>query len=132
MRIVVVDDHIFMRDSSPARLNRQETRYSVVASVGTGAEAIEACKKFSPDLMILDINLPDQNGIDIVPTIKRVSSRNQCAFVHRVPDGRSARSTRSAPARRVSWKRQIRGTISSARSSGSVKANNISLPKAAG
>ena len=72
MRIVVVDDHRFMRDLMTSTLNRQEANYSVVASVGTAAEAIEACKKFSPDLMILDINLPDQSGIDIVPAIKRV------------------------------------------------------------
>ena len=73
MRIVVVDDHIFMRDLTTSTLNRQEANYSVVASVGNGAEAIEACKKFTPDLLILDINLPDQRGIDIVPAIKRVS-----------------------------------------------------------
>ena len=73
MRIVVVDDHIFMRDLITATLNRQETHYSVVASVGNAAEAIEACKKFNPDLLILDINLPDQSGIDVVPAIKRVS-----------------------------------------------------------
>jgi two-component system nitrate/nitrite response regulator NarL len=73
IRIVVVDDHIFMRDLITARLNREETRYVVVASVGTAAEGIEACKEFAPDLLILDINLPDQNGIEIVPIIKRVS-----------------------------------------------------------
>lgn len=72
MRIVVVDDHIFMRDLITSTLNRQEAHYSVVAAVGTAAEAIEACKKFKPDLLVLDINLPDQSGIDIVPTIKRV------------------------------------------------------------
>lgn len=72
MRIVVVDDHRFMRDLITSTLNRQEAQYSVVASVGNAAEAIEACKKFKPDLIILDINLPDQSGIDIVPMIKRV------------------------------------------------------------
>ena len=73
MRIVVVDDHIFMRDLITSTLNRQEAHYSVVASVGNAAEAIAACKKFTPDLLVLDINLPDQSGIDIVPAIKRVS-----------------------------------------------------------
>ena len=75
MRIVVVDDHIFMRDLMTSTLNRQEANYSVVASVGNGAEAIEACKKFRPDLLILDINLPDKNGIDIVPVIKSISPK---------------------------------------------------------
>lgn len=73
MRIVVVDDHIFMRDLITATLNRQEAHYSVVASVGNAAEAIEACRKFTPDLLVLDINLPDQSGIEIVPQIKRIS-----------------------------------------------------------
>jgi DNA-binding NarL/FixJ family response regulator len=73
MRIVVVDDHNFMRDLMTSTLNRQEAQYSVVASVGNAAEAIEACRKFKPDLLILDINLPDRSGIDIVPEIKQVS-----------------------------------------------------------
>jgi DNA-binding NarL/FixJ family response regulator len=42
IRIVVVDDHRFMRDLMTSTLNRQEAHYSVVASVGTAAEAIEA------------------------------------------------------------------------------------------
>ena len=90
MRIVVVDDHIFMRDLITARLNREETRYVVVASVGNAAEAIEACKKFVPDLLILDVNLPDQNGIEIVPaTYRDHLAGNPCAVVHRVSDRRS-------------------------------------------
>lgn len=71
--IVVVDDHIFMRDLISATLSRHDLRYTVRASVGTAAGAIEACAKFAPDLLILDINLPDQSGIDIVPEIKRIS-----------------------------------------------------------
>lgn len=73
IRIVVVDDHIFMRDLIAATLKRQGERYDVVDSVGTAAAAISACKKLAPDLLILDINLPDQSGMDIVPEIMRVS-----------------------------------------------------------
>ena len=73
IRIVVVDDHIFMRDLIAATLKRQGERYDVVDSVGTAAAAISACKKLAPDLLILDINLPDQSGMDIVPEIKRIS-----------------------------------------------------------
>lgn len=73
IRIVVVDDHIFMRELIAATLKREGERYDVVDSVGTAAGSIAACKKFSPDLLILDINLPDRGGIEIVPEIKRVS-----------------------------------------------------------
>jgi DNA-binding NarL/FixJ family response regulator len=73
IRIVVVDDHIFMRDLISATLSRQPTCYTVLASVGTAGAAIRACQEFEPDLLILDINLPDQSGIDAIPEIKRVS-----------------------------------------------------------
>lgn len=73
LRIVVVDDHIFMRELITTTLNRQESRYTVVASVGNATAAIEACRVYTPDLLILDINLPDQSGIDVVPAIRTAS-----------------------------------------------------------
>lgn len=73
VRTVVVDDHCFMRELIGARLSRERSRFKVLAEVGDAAAAIAACEQLSPDLCILDINLPDQSGIDIVPELKRVS-----------------------------------------------------------
>jgi DNA-binding NarL/FixJ family response regulator len=73
LRIVVVDDHVFMRELISGMLQRQDSRYDVVASVGSAAEAVDAAATLLPDLLILDINLPDRNGVDTVPDIKSVS-----------------------------------------------------------
>ena len=73
MRTVVVDDHVFMRELIGARLSREHSRYKVLAEVGDAASAVAACRRLSPDLLILDINLPDQSGIDAVAEVKRVS-----------------------------------------------------------
>ncbi len=73
LSIVVVDDHVFMRELIVATLNRQANRYLVLDAVGTAAAALSACEKLVPDLLILDIHLPDQDGIDLVPDIARVS-----------------------------------------------------------
>jgi DNA-binding NarL/FixJ family response regulator len=73
VRTVVVDDHVFMRELIGARLSRERSRFEVLAEVGDAAAAVEACERLSPDLLILDINLPGQNGIDAVPELKRVS-----------------------------------------------------------
>ncbi len=73
VRLVIVDDHAFMRDLMVRTLARQGGRYAVLAAVGTAAEAIAACGKFKPDLLILDINLPDQSGIDALPELRRVT-----------------------------------------------------------
>jgi two-component system, NarL family, response regulator NreC len=74
VRVVIVDDHIFIRDLTARALSRQKTRYAVVAAVGTAADAVKTCKKLKPDLLILDINLPDKNGIDVLPELRRVAS----------------------------------------------------------
>ena len=73
VRIVVVDDHRFMREMIAAMLRRHDTRYDVVAEAADAKGAIDVCQRLSPDLVLLDINLPDASGIDIVPEIKKVS-----------------------------------------------------------
>ena len=73
VRTVVVDDHVFMRELIGARLSREHSRFKVLAEVGDAATAVDACRRLSPDLLILDINLPDKSGIEAVPDVKRVS-----------------------------------------------------------
>ncbi|MBA2430807.1 MAG: response regulator transcription factor, partial [Chthoniobacterales bacterium] len=75
--IIVVDDHRFMRELMSAMLARQEGRYQVVAEAGDALTAIKACREFSPDLLILDINLPDMSGIEAVPAIRKVAARTR-------------------------------------------------------
>ena len=77
VRLVIADDHTFMRDLMARTLARQRARYEVLATVGTATEAIAACEQFKPDLLVLDINLPDQNGIDALPKLKRVAPRTR-------------------------------------------------------
>jgi DNA-binding NarL/FixJ family response regulator len=72
-RIAIVDDHGFMRDLISRELTRNDGHYEVVAAVGTAAEAVAVCRHFKPDLLVLDINLPDRTGISAVPDIRRAS-----------------------------------------------------------
>ena len=71
--IVVVDDHRFMRELISAMLARQEGRYKVVAEKGDASTAIRACQELAPDLLILDINLPDMSGIEAVPQLRKLA-----------------------------------------------------------
>ena len=73
VRIVVVDDHRFMREMISRMLGREPERYKVVAEAPDAAAAIAACEEHKPDLVILDINLPDMTGIDAVPLIRKLS-----------------------------------------------------------
>jgi DNA-binding NarL/FixJ family response regulator len=72
-RVVVVDDHAFMRDLIARELTRTDKPYEVVATVATAADAISICRRLTPHLLVLDIKLPDRTGIAAVPDIRRAS-----------------------------------------------------------
>jgi DNA-binding NarL/FixJ family response regulator len=68
VRIVVVDDHGIVREGLIALLNRQEGM-TVVGSAATGKGAIQAAERLKPDVVIMDLVLPDVNGIDATQRI---------------------------------------------------------------
>ncbi|HJT82801.1 MAG TPA: response regulator transcription factor [Chthoniobacterales bacterium] len=73
VKLVIVDDHVFMRDLMTRFFARENKDYTVLDAVGTAAEAIDACRKHQPDVLILDINLPDKSGVDALPELKQVA-----------------------------------------------------------
>lgn len=60
---MVVDDHGMVREGLAALLDR-ESDMVVVATAATGRESILAARRVIPDLIIMDLALPDLNGID--------------------------------------------------------------------
>jgi DNA-binding NarL/FixJ family response regulator len=68
LRIVVVDDHGIVREGLMALLDGQEGM-TVVGSAATGRAAIQAAERLKPDVIIMDLVLPDLNGIDATKRI---------------------------------------------------------------
>ena len=73
--IAVVDDHHFVRDLIISMLRRQDGRYHVVGEAGDIETATVLCEQTQPDVLVLDINLPDGSGIDAVPHLQEVSPK---------------------------------------------------------
>lgn len=63
-KIVLVDDHRMFREGLCLMLNRQ-AGLSVVGEAGDGREALASVTKASPDVVVLDIHLPGENGLQI-------------------------------------------------------------------
>jgi DNA-binding NarL/FixJ family response regulator len=63
IRILCVDDHALVRDGIASLLGSQEDM-RVVAEAGTGLEALEEFRKHRPDITLMDLRMPDMNGID--------------------------------------------------------------------
>src|SRR6476469_2886213 len=68
-RLLVVDDHEVVRQGLVAMLSRRPN-FQVVAEAGTVAEAIEAAHRFQPDLVVMDVRLPDGSGIEACRDIR--------------------------------------------------------------
>jgi two-component system response regulator DevR len=69
LRLLVVDDHEVVRQGLAALLNRRDA-FQVVAEAGTVEEALNAVERFAPDLVIMDIRLPDGSGIEACRDIR--------------------------------------------------------------
>ena len=67
--ILIVDDHTLFREGLKAIL-AQETQYEVVGETGTGHEALKLARSLKPDLILLDMALPDRNGIELTREIR--------------------------------------------------------------
>lgn len=67
--LLIVDDHPFIRDGL-ATILALEDDMRVVGQCATGREAILLTRKLQPAIVILDINLPDVNGLQVLRAIK--------------------------------------------------------------
>ena len=63
-RIMMIDDHLMLREALRGALNA-EPDMTVVAEAGSGREALDKLENECPDVLVLDIALPDMTGIDV-------------------------------------------------------------------
>lgn len=68
-RILLVDDHPLMRRGQADLLNR-EPDLVVCGEAGTAQEAMEAIAKVKPDLVLVDMGLPDKDGLELTKDIQ--------------------------------------------------------------
>jgi len=68
VRILIADDHEVVRIGLASLLDRQPG-FSVVAEAGSGAEAVRLARRERPDVVVMDIRMPDGSGIDACRTI---------------------------------------------------------------
>lgn len=68
IRILLADDHFMMR-LGLASLIGKEPDMQVVAEANTGTEAVEQCERHRPDVILMDIRMPELNGIEATAQI---------------------------------------------------------------
>ena len=85
LRLLVVDDHEVVRQGLVALLGRREG-FQVVAEAGTVAEAIDAARRFEPDIVVMDVRLPDGSGVEACREIRSEFPGTRVVMLTSYPD----------------------------------------------
>ncbi|HUP93587.1 MAG TPA: response regulator transcription factor [Burkholderiales bacterium] len=83
-RALLVDDHELVRLST--RVALEHAGVDVVGEAGTIAEAVDAAALTRPDIVLLDVRLPDGSGVDACPRIRAVSPKSRILFLSAYQD----------------------------------------------
>lgn len=70
LRILIVDDEKAVR-TALGRLLATRKEWQVVGEAADGAEAVGKARELRPDIIIMDITMPDMNGLEAMPEIKK-------------------------------------------------------------
>ncbi len=85
-RVLIADDHSFVREGA-GQLIAAQVDLEVVGTVENGSDLITQARILRPDVIILDISMPDLNGLDLLVLLPRVSPSSRVVILsfHRDP-----------------------------------------------
>jgi DNA-binding NarL/FixJ family response regulator len=78
--IIIIDDHPLFREGLKTIVGR-DARFKVVGEAGSGHEGLKMAKRLKPDLVVVDISLPDQSGIQLTRDIRELLSETKILVV---------------------------------------------------
>jgi DNA-binding NarL/FixJ family response regulator len=107
LRLLVVDDHEVVRQGLVSLLDRRDG-FEVVAQAGSVAESISMAARFEPDVVIMDVRLPDGSGIEACREIRAARPETRVVMLTSYPDEEAVLSAIIAGASGYLLK-QIRG-----------------------
>jgi len=85
LSLLIVDDHEVVHQGLAALLGRR-SEFHVVAEAGTVAEAVAAARRFRPDLIVMDVRLPDGSGIEACREIRAELPDTRVVILTSYPD----------------------------------------------
>jgi len=85
VRLLIVDDHEVVREGIVALLGRRP-RFQVVAQAGTVSEAMREARRHQPDIVVMDVRLPDGSGIEACRDIRAELPATRVLMLTTYPD----------------------------------------------
>ncbi len=78
--VIIIDDHPLFREGLKTIISRDD-RFKVVGEAGSGHEGFGIAKRLKPDLVVVDISLPDQSGIQLTRDLRQLLSETKILIV---------------------------------------------------
>jgi DNA-binding NarL/FixJ family response regulator len=75
-RLMLVDDHDIVRKGIRALIETR-SEWTLVAEAADGMEALKIAREVQPDIMVLDISMPNVSGLDLIILLKRVLPKTE-------------------------------------------------------
>jgi DNA-binding NarL/FixJ family response regulator len=72
IKIILADDHKLIRDGIKTLLKKNEA-FEIIAEADNGKQLIQIIENTSPDVILVDINMPEMNGLDAVAQLKKIN-----------------------------------------------------------
>jgi DNA-binding NarL/FixJ family response regulator len=85
-RVLIADDHSFVREGA-RQLIAAQPDLEVVGDVDSGNALVQKARELHPDIVVLDISMPDLNGLDLIVLLRRASPNSRVVILsfHREP-----------------------------------------------
>ncbi len=80
IRVVIADDHLLLREML-CQILRQEKSIEVVGEAGNGLQTIDVIIDLKPDIVLLDIKMPEMDGIKVLPVIREKSPKTKALML---------------------------------------------------
>src|ERR1035437_8427217 len=69
IKVILVDDHVIVRDGIKALIN-DEAKINIITEASSASELMSKLDVYRPDVILMDINLPDSTGIELTRELK--------------------------------------------------------------
>ena len=85
VRLMLVDDHAVVR-AGVRKLLELDGRFTVLAEAGTAADAVAAAEAAQPEIVVMDVRLPDRSGIEACREIRAMRPETKVIMLTSYPD----------------------------------------------
>ena len=80
LRVLVIDDHALIREGLRRLISRDESIH-VVGEAASKREALAQISHHDPDVIVVDLHLPDGSGLDVIATVRKMEINNNYIWI---------------------------------------------------